>query len=152
MSAPIQVSGLMNDGMGGLKESLSKFRKHHKEVGDALLNVSGVGTATGGPVDKDEPRPEYRPADHPWPKMLYHAEGKEALAFADDEVEDLIRQGYRSTPYVKPRVAMLDPRAEKVEMLRKNAELQGQVTSQADLLQKALNRLEALENSGPKKK
>src|SRR3954468_24126991 len=73
VSANVHVAGMQgNDGMGGLVESVSKFCKHHKEVGEALLNISGIETPTGGPVDKDEPRPAYQRQE--FPKMVYHAE------------------------------------------------------------------------------
>lgn len=144
--SPVNVVGLPNDGMGGLKESLSAFRKHHQQVGDALLNISGIGTATGGPVDKDEPRPKFEGT--PYPRMLYHADGREAIAGTPAEAKALEKASFRADPYPKPQVPVGDPRQEKKELLDRNRELAGQVSVLTETLQKMAERLEALEGKG----
>ena len=147
MSANVTVAGLMtNEGMGGLKESIAKFRKHHQEVGDALLNISGVGTGPGGAVDKDEARPVYQRQE--FPKMIYHAEKGEHIVFDAAELAEHLDAGWRREPYPKAKVAVLDPASEKKALMDTNSQLQGQITLQNDLLAKMAARLEALESGG----
>jgi hypothetical protein len=139
--ASVTVTGMGND-MGGLKESLTAFRKHHKEVGAALLNISGVGTVTGGPVDKDEERPAYRHQE--WPIMLYHADGREVIVGDPDapegrnkaDIKAHLDLGFRREPYVKPQIQVLDPATEKKELLATNRQLQAQITLMNEQLQK----------------
>ncbi len=148
MSANISVIGVQ-EGMGGLKESISKFRKHHGEVGDALMNISGLGTVTGDPVDKDEPRPAYHHAE--WPMMIYHADGRERVVQDHREYEEWRGKGFRDDPYPKPQVAVLDPATEKKALMETNRQLQGQVTTQQDLIDRLSARLDAVEANGKRK-
>jgi hypothetical protein len=147
MSANISVIGV-HDGMGGLKESLTKFRKHHDEVGSALMNISGIGTATGGKVDKDEPRPAYRHEE--WPRMVYHSDGREEIAVAPQDYKEFVRKGFRDEPYPKPQIAVLDPATEKQALADHNKQLQSQITIQNELLSKLQARLETIEAAGRK--
>jgi hypothetical protein len=150
MAASISVIGVQ-DGMGGLKESQAKFRKHHGEVGDALLNISGVGTATGAAVDKDEPRPGYQHQE--FPKMLYKP-NEEVIVTNKADMDAHLRAGWRDEPYLKPQVAVLDPATEKKALMETNAQQQAQLTVQNEMIQKLQARLEALENAAtdPKRK
>ncbi len=148
--ANVHVAGIQNDGMGGLKESQAKFRKHHADVGDALLNISGVDTVTGGIVDKDEPRPHYRP--QPFPKMIYHAEKGELVVHDQQELEQYIGEGWRKEPYPRPKVVVMDPAVEKKAQMDESARLRGVIAQQNDLLEKMAARLEALENQGSGRK
>lgn len=141
--ANITVSGMPRE-MGGLKESQTAFRKHHIEVGDALLNVSGIGTIDGKPKDKDEPRPPYKKQD--LPKMLYHPEKGEHICYSKAEVEEKLKTGWRKEPYRKPQVALEDPRAEKFALQKQLKEKDGQITALGDQLQRALDRLDRLES------
>ncbi len=140
--ANVTVSGMPRE-MGGLKESVTAFRKHWKDVGDALLNVSGIDTATGQPTDKDEPRMAYE--YQPFPKMVFHAEHGELTVENQTELDEALTQKYRLEPYVKPQVHMGDPKAEKVALQKELKEKDGQITALGDALQKALSRLDALE-------
>ena len=140
--ANITVSGMPRT-MGGQKESISAFRKHWIDVGNALLNVSGIDTATGEPTDKDEPRMPY--VYQPFPKMVFHAEKGELTVENQFELDEALRQKYRLEPYLKPQVAVQDPRVEKAELQKKLSEQSGQNTALADALQKALARIDALE-------
>lgn len=142
MSASVNVVGLQNDGMGGLNESLAKFRKHHAEVGDALLNISGIGTKDGKPADKDEPRPAY--VHQEYPKQTYHADGRELVVRNDKELRDAQKQAFRTEQYLKPRVHVGDPLAEKKELLDRNRELGGQVSILTEALQRLQQQVEAL--------
>jgi len=151
MSANVHVAGLQNDGMGGLKESTAKFRKHHKDVGDALLNISGVDTVSGGPVDKDEPRPTYHRQE--FPKMIYHAEKGEYIVGDKAELDEYLADGWRKEPYSKPKVVVLDPAVEKKAVMDENARRRGQLATQGDILEKLAARLEAMEQaSKPERK
>lgn len=124
--ANVSVIGAINEGMGGLKESQSAFRKHHHDVGDALLNISGIGTVTGEAVDKDEPRPTYEHRDYP--KMLFHANGSEKIVRNEREHKAAEKLEFRTTPYAKAQIHVGDPQAEKKELVDRNTQLQGQVS------------------------
>lgn len=146
MPSGVIVAGTMtNDGTGGLKESLGATRKHFREVGDALLNISGTGTVDGLPVDKDEPRPTYDPRANQWPMAAYHADGRFETAETPDQLQEFIQKGFRREPYPKAQVALNDPATEKKELQRKLTEKDGQIASLQDLFEKALQRLDALE-------
>lgn len=141
--ANVHVMGGVNDGMGGLQESQSKFRKHHKEVGDALLNVSGIGTPDGKPVDKDADR---LPMEfQKFPMMIYHAEKGEEIINSDQELADMLRKGWREEPYIKAQVALEDPKAEKLALEAKLKQKDGEIALMNDTLRKALARLDQLE-------
>lgn len=146
--ANITVSGMPRT-MGGQKESISAFRKHWIDVGNALLNVSGIDTATGEPTDKDEPRMPY--VYQPFPKMVFHAEHGELTVENQQELDEALKQKYRLEPYIKPQVAMADPKAEKVALQKELKEKDGQINTLADKLTKALERLDALEAAGEAK-
>ncbi len=149
MAANITVAGMPRE-MGGLKESTAAHRKHWKEVGDALLNISGIGTADGKPVDKDEPRIAYK--HQSFPRMVYHAENGELVVENDTELTEALRQKYREAPYIKPQVMVEDPRIEKQRLQDSLKTKDGQINTLADKLTKALERLDALEQAGDKKK
>ena len=137
MGANVSVIGV-NDGMGGLKESQAKFRKHHEEVGAALMNISGVGTATGDKVDKDEPRPGYQHEEYPF--MLYKA-GEELgrVVKSKAERDEAMKEGWRVEPFPKPQVEVLDPATEKKALMEQNRQLQAQ-------LQKLIERIDKVES------
>lgn len=120
----------------GLAESLAKFRKHHAEVGDALLNLSGIGTPTGKPVSEDEPRQPYRREDpvNDWPKMTYHSNGEQVVAYDRDELKDLKARGYRLEPYPVLRVGVEDPRAEKAILVKQLEQSRSEVNALNDQL------------------
>lgn len=143
MSAQITVSGIDRP-HGGLKEALAKTRRHFTEVGDALLNVSGIGTATGKPVDADDVRPAYHYQE--WPKMIYHADGREEIAVSPIEWAKLKERGFREEPYIKPQVEVLDPASEKKVLMVERDQLRAQLNTQNDLLVRMAERLEALES------
>lgn len=142
MSADIRVSGIDRP-HGGLKEALAQTRKHFREVGDALLNVSGIGTADGKPVDKDDARPAYHYQE--WPKMIYHADGREEIAATPIDWARFKERGFREEPYIKPQVEVLDPAAEKKVLMTERDQLRAQLNTQNDLLVRMADRLEALE-------
>jgi hypothetical protein len=148
MGANVTVLGV-NSGMGGLKESLTKFRKHHEEVGDALMNVSGVGTVTGDAMDKDEVRPPYVHAE--WPRMYFHADGRQEVAATPADGEAFEARGFRKAPYLKPQIAVLDPATEKKALMDTNAQLQAQITRQNEVAARQQEQIDQLLAAGKRK-
>lgn len=136
MSNNVSVMGVQKDTGDPLKASLAAFRKHHSGVSDALLNI------TEG-LDPDDPRAAVQ--FQPWPTMLYHADGRFEPAADKSELGELQKRGFRREPYPKPQVQVLDPATEKKALLQQNQQLQGQITSQSDIIEKLAARLEALE-------
>lgn len=144
MSAAVQVQGLPGKTTGGgTKEAQVKFRKHHVEVGDALLNL-----AEG--VDQDEPRPAY--VKQEFPMMVYHAEKGELIVSGQEDhvdgrlgLKSALKAGYRRQPYPKVAVAVLDPATEKLELLAKLKTKDGEIATLTDLVLKMNARLEKLE-------
>ena len=144
MSAQISVLGV-NRPEGGLKESQAAFRKHHVEVGDALLNVSGIGTATGEVADKDDPRPAY--VHQPFPCMLYHADGRDTVVRTQTELAAAKGIGFRHAPYPKPGVHVGTLAEEKKFLLDQLADERGKLAMQNELLLEMKARLDALEGA-----
>ncbi len=157
MSGAVQVQGLPGKATGGgTKEAQVKFRKHHIEVGDALLNL-----AEG--IDQDEPRPQY--VKQEFPMMVYHpekgeliVEGMEDLPGGQLGLKSALKAGYRRQPFQKVAVAVLDPATEKLELLAKLRQKDGEIATLTDLVLKINTRLEKLEkgeddaDDDPKKK
>ena len=139
--ANVQVTGIQRT-MGGTRESMTAFRKHHAEVADALLNISGIGTPDGQPVDKDEPRKAYEFQE--WPKMVYHADGRQEVCVTPTDFNSLRPKGFRTEPYPTVQVAMLDPKAEKVEFQRQLSEKDGKIATLAEKLDRLAVQMEAL--------
>ena len=149
MPASVTVMGLTERPMGGLKESMAVFTKHHKEVGDALLNISGIGTVDGQMADKDEPRLLYNPNDHRWPTRVHHSDGREQDVADKAELDAAVKAGFRREPYRKPQVHVADPATEKKALMDQLADQRQQNVVLTDQLTKLADRLSALEG-GPK--
>jgi hypothetical protein len=109
------------------------------------MNISGVNTPGGVPVDKDEDRMPY--TYQPWPCMLFHHTKGESLAFSEDERQELLRSGYRAEPYPKAQVAIHDPATEKKQLLDSLQKKDGEIAQLGDVLAKALARLDTLEKA-----
>ncbi len=120
--------------VGGLKESQAAFRRHHQHLGDALLNISGIDTIDGQPVDKDEPRPPYQHRD--WPRMIYHADGREVVVFGPGQLREKLKEGFREEGYPKKQVLVADAVTEKREALDREKDTQAQIRSLLDELNK----------------
>jgi hypothetical protein len=136
-------------GVDGLGESHAAFTRAHHENSAALLNL-----AEGR--KKDAPRPAYDPnhPDNQWPVMLHHpakgeltvgrslkgisnpAERKAVTATNEEAVKAALKLGYRSEPYAKPQITVLDPAAEKAALVKQNEEVRGQLAELADKLAK----------------
>jgi hypothetical protein len=150
---------------GGLKESLAKFTRHHQEESGQLLNISGIDTVdergnVNVPVDKDDPRAPYK--HQAFPVMVYHAERKpavgvcepgEAVAQDKEELDMLLKRGYRAEPYPRPVAHLEDPRQEKAALQQELKEKDGELARLRDVSAKLLERMEALEAAAtdPKK-
>ncbi len=130
----VTVTGMAGDRESGFKESLVKFRSHWREMGDALLNISGIGTATGLPVNKDEDRIPYE--HQSWPRLMYHADGRETLVNDEKQVAQAVRDGYRKDWYPKPQVMVADAATEKKKQMDVNTTLEAQIRALTDELQK----------------
>jgi hypothetical protein len=130
----ITVAGVTSDTVGGLKESLARTRKHYQEVGDALLNISGIGTEAGVPVDKDDPRPPY--AHQHFPRMVYHAEKGELTVQGDKELTEAKKAGYRLEPYPKLQIAVADAATEKKAQSDIITRMEGMLRAQAEQIEK----------------
>jgi hypothetical protein len=154
----VMVMGLQEDNEHGLDESLAEFRKHHRDVGDKLLNISQVGRLAGGPPLKlNDPRPALAHSDWPW--MMYKpGEDEPRVVRTPAEMQEARLSGWRDEPVVKPQVAVLDAQTEKKMLLDANKAQQAQITLQSEmiekqnaLMQQMTNRLDALETSGRRK-
>jgi hypothetical protein len=142
---------------GGLKESLAKFTRHHQEEAGQLLNISGIDTVDergnkNVPVDKDDPRMPY--VHQSFPVMVYHAERKpavgtcepgEAVAQNQEELDGLLRRGYRAEPYPRAQVQLEDPRQEKAALQQELKEKDGELARLRDENAKTRERLEVIE-------
>ena len=130
--------------MPGLKGSLASFRKAEAERGDALLNIAGVGTIDGNPCDPEDPRPAYQRQE--WPRMIYHADGREVIVNTTEEMKAKFDQGFRKEPYMRPQVAVLDPAAEKKLLIDQLAEERALRAKSDELLKQLADRLQSMEN------
>jgi len=139
--------GLANDARG-LAQALPEFRSHHKRVGDALLNISGIGTADGAPVEVETERPAYDPKDprNQWPRMIYHADGREQIVMDAKELKEFQDKGFRKEPYPKVQIALEDPKVEKQRLQQQLAEKDGQIA----MLTERFNQLEQRLNDAAK--
>ena len=158
---PVQAFGQQFSG-NGFEDAIAAHVASHEQNSNALLNL-GEGKKT------TDPRPPYNP-DHPdnaWPLMLHHAakgeltvgtslkgvtdpaERKRIHAENTAAVDAAIKQGYRYEPYPKLQIQVLDPVVEKAALMQKNKDLEGQLRAQADVTNKLMARLEALEAGGP---
>lgn len=144
----VEVLGVGNE-VDGHGDSVEAFRNANNSNAAALLNVSEG-------KKKNAPRPVHDPRhpDNHYPVMLYHseygekifgvsllgvrdvAERKRLTSDNDGIVKAAIAAGYRAEPYIKPKIAVLDPAVEKAEMLRKNQEMEGRITALTDLVMK----------------
>ena len=144
----VEVFGIAQE-IDGHGDAMEAFRTANNSNAAMLLNVSEK-------KKKNAPRPVYDPRhpDNGWPKMVYSAErgelvvGKSLVGVEDQglrkrivaeneaAIKEAFANGYRTEPYIKPRVAVLDPAVEKAEMLRKNQEMEGRIVALTDLVTK----------------
>ena len=125
--ANVQVMGGVST-EGGLKEAQAVQRRHNAEVADALLNISGIGTATGEAAHKDDPRPAYQ--HQQFPKMLYKplpSIDGEKVVMDSREMAVAVENGWREEPYPRAPHVIHDPAQEKKELQDTNQRLQSQL-------------------------
>lgn len=131
---------------GGLKEAAAVQRRHNAEVADALLNISGIGTADGQPAHKDEPRPPQ--AHGQYPKMLYRPlpdeKGQLVVLHAEEE-HAAIAKGWREEPYPKVQIEVLDPAREKAALKAKLDESESQLIQQNSVMLQMKETMEAMQ-------
>jgi hypothetical protein len=147
----------MGGEINGYGDAMDAFRSSHEQNSRALINLAAgrKKNAVIPPFDPQHP-------DNQWPVMVYHAEkgeltvGKNLLGLVGivrqdaektnkAELNAALKAGYRTEPYKKPQVVVLDPAVEKAAILAKQNELQGIIVAQNDVNQKLMARLEALE-------
>ncbi len=146
----VEVLGVANE-IDGHGDSMEAFRSANDQNANHLLNV------TEG-KKKNTPRPLYNPnhPDNQWPKMRYHAEkGQLTIGKSTKGVDDARQkaqivkdneaalkaaeaEGWRSEPYQKPQIAVLDPAVEKVRQQQEMTELRGQLVAMQDMVAKLL--------------
>lgn len=138
MGAAVTVLGMPSDKARGLAESQAKFRKHHAEVGDVLMNL-----AEGRELE--DSRPAYQIQE--FPRMIYHAQHGEMVVYDPEEMDQYLARGYRREPYPSVQVAIADPKTEKIELQQKLREKDGQIATLSDMLERMEQRLKALEGT-----
>ncbi len=156
MAVEILGNGGEIDGYG---DSMEAFRNAERMNANALLNHMEH-------KKKNAFRPEYDPRhpDNQWPVMLYHAENGEKVCGANLKgLSGLIREdtekrnkaemkfmqssGWRTEPYLKPRVVVLDPAVEKEALIARNKELEGKIVALNDQFSKIMARIDSVEKA-----
>jgi hypothetical protein len=155
---PVQAFGQQFSG-DGHGDALAAFVASHEVNSVGLLNLSEGKKTT-------DPRPPYDPThpDNQWPVMLHHqalgeltvgkslkgvtiaAERKRIVAENTAAVDAAIERGYRHEPYIKPQVMVLSPEQEKLALLKRNQDLEGQINAQADQLRKLTELVNTMQN------
>ncbi len=150
----VSVIGLDYDNVDGLQASLAAHAAAHRQNGDILLNLNDAAAARAagrndGPK-KGDPRPPH--VHRPFPKHLYHADGRELVVKDSTELQAAEDRGFRKEPYPVVRVAVGDPKAEKAALELKLREADGKLATQNELLLQLSERLGAVEKANKSKK
>jgi hypothetical protein len=145
----VSVIGVDYDNVDGLATSLAIHAKAHRENGDQILNLQEAAQArkegrTDGPK-KSDPRPPY--VFQPFPKHLYHADGRDKVVPTPAALKAAKAEGFREEPYLVPKAMPADPAAEKAQLQAKLADSDGKVATLNDTLAKLQTRLDALEKA-----
>ena len=148
MPANMSVVGGLRQNVDPLKESHTAWKKNNEDMADGVLNIAGVGTPGGVPLSKDDPRTPYvrdhRSKEQEWPKMLFHADGRNVTVNGKDDLEEATNKGFRLLPYPKVQVAVENPAQEKKELMATNRNLQGQIVSQQEQIDVQAKQMEEL--------
>lgn len=107
-----------------LEESLEYFRDAHRKNSDEILNITEKRKKNAARVYV------YRP----YPKMTYHADGREVVIFSEEELESQTDLGFRTTPYIRPRVVVLSPAEEKASADKRFKEQEEMIRQLSDTL------------------
>lgn len=87
-----------------LEDSMEAFRDAHRANTDQIMNIHEG-------KKKNSPRVYVR---QPFPTTCYHQDGRELIAFSQEEVDSLKERGFRhAEPYIRARIAVLSPAEEK---------------------------------------
>lgn len=144
MGAETIVGIGLQPGAEGLTEAHGEWRRHHIDASEKLMNLSGIGTPDGKPVNKDAPRTPYVKQDFP---TMVRKPGIEKVVKDKAELQRHLDSGWRQQPYPpKPQIEVLDAAAEKNILKTELAASQAQVISLHDALNKrdaAFNDLQA---------
>lgn len=158
----VEVLGMPGE-TNGYGDSMDAFRNAHETNSRVLLNL-----ANGRPKNATTPAHDHNHPDNRWPVMMYHPEkgsnivglslaGTVGVVRTDREesnreaVETLLKLGWRMEPYQKVQIALLDPATEKAALVAKNRELEGQIVSLTDTMNKILARMDAAALAKPEK-
>jgi hypothetical protein len=134
----VSVRGVDYDNEGdGLAGLLAVHFEAARKNGEVILNLNdaAIARASGlkGPK-KNDPRPPY--VHQPFPKDLHHADGRTRTVASAAEQKTAIGEAFREQPYPVVRVAPADPAAEKAARIAKDAETEGKIASQNELILK----------------
>jgi len=78
----------------GLELSLEAHSEEHVKNTRQLLNLSAGRPQTMA-------LPHYNPADHPWPKHVYHPDGRDMQVADETAMNTAVQSGFRDKPYPK---------------------------------------------------
>lgn len=120
----------------GLEEGVAEFNDHHSKVAVALMNIAEH-------KNPKNPRPVYK--HQSYPTRLYHADGRDFVAEDEEQKERAEQRGFRAEPYLKPVIAVLDPKVEKAQLETKLAAKDGQINTLNDQLQRLEQRFASME-------
>lgn len=146
----VEVLGVANEG-NGHGDTMDSFRQAEISNSKVLLNLAAGRK-------KNAVAPSYDPdhSDNAWPKMMFHpglgelVVGKTLLGITDEDARAIVEKanlkavaqamagGYRSTPYPKVQIALLDPAAEKKAMQDKITEQDGKLVALAEQVSQLL--------------
>lgn len=123
----------------GLALSLEAHAEEHVKNTRQLLNLSA-----GRP--QAQALPPYNPAEHPWPKHVYHVDGRDMQVADEKAMEVAEKTGFRDKPYPK---APGGADAAKAEAARKLAASDNTISMQTELLLSMRRELDALKTAEP---
>lgn len=133
MGAETIVGIGLQPGAEGLTEAHGEWRRHHIDASEKLMNLSGIGTPDGKPVNKDAPRTPYVKQDFP---TMVRKPDAEKVVNNQEELQRHLDAGWRREPYIKPQVEVLDAAAEKNILKSELAASQATIVSLHDSLKK----------------
>lgn len=146
----VNVAGIvdMESGAHGLHEAMAEFVDHEEKRATALLNLAGVGI----PADKQaeaqknwrHARPPYNPdlPENQWPRMLYHADGRQIVVGGDKEEKASTIKGFQRQPFPVVQIAMEDPKLEKKLLQEQLRQKDGQIATLAEQVQLLMSRMD----------
>lgn len=146
----VNVAGIvdMEAGAHGLHEAMAEFNDHEEKRATALLNLAGVGIPEDKKADAQKnwrrERPAYDPnlPENQWPRMLYHADGRQIVIGGDKEEKAAVVKGFRREPYPVIQIAIEDPKVEKKMLQDQLREKDGKIATLSDQLERLIARMD----------